>query len=282
MKSMSEVRQDAESPREGPAPLYSAAPGLIDLWRAAFLLPLLLHLTRSDLLARYRRTVLGPFWLTLGTAAGTLGLGFVWAELFKIDRAQFIPSLTVGLIMWQLISGCVVEASTSFTRQGMIIRNLTVPIAIHPMQVVLKHLVNFAHNAPVFVAVALFFELQPTAATLWAIPLLLLVALNLMWMTLLLSVLGARFRDLEHLIAAAMPLLMFLSPVFYRPASLTVTAHLVWFNPLSHLIEVVRYPLLGMAPPTFLLVSNVAMAAVGWAVALALFNAKRDRIAYWI
>jgi lipopolysaccharide transport system permease protein len=70
--------------------------------------------------------------------------------------------------------------------------------------------------------------------------------------------------------------------VFYRPGALTATSELVWFNPLSHLIEVVRYPLLGAAPPQFLVATNVAFCVVGWLVAVVLFNAKRNRIAYWV
>jgi ABC-type polysaccharide/polyol phosphate export permease len=280
-KSLLLVQRTVLFPFRSLLPLYSA-PGVADLRKALMMLPMLLHLARSDLLARYRRSILGPFWLTLGTAAGTVGLGWVWSELFKIDRAQFIPSLTVGLIAWALISGCVLEAPMTFARQGLIIRNLPTPLAIHPIQLVVRHLVNFAHNLPVFLAVVLFLDVPVNAHTLLAIPLFLLVVANLLWMTLVLSVLGSRFRDLEYLLAATMPLLMFLSPVFYRPGSLTATAHLVWFNPFSHLIEVIRYPLLGSVPPTFLIVSNVAFCVVGWTFAIALFNAKRDRIAFWI
>jgi ABC-type polysaccharide/polyol phosphate export permease len=267
-----------------PAPPRAAAgaPGLADLRAASQLLPLLLHLARTDLLARYRRSVLGPFWLTLGTAVGTLGLGLVWSELFKMERSQFVPPLTVGLVMWQFLSGCITESPTTFARQSMIIRNLSMPLSVHPIQMVIKHLINFLHNLPVFVAVALLFHLPFNRYTLLAAPLLALVVANLMWLTLLLSVLGARYRDLEHLLAAAMPILMFLSPVFYRPGALIATGDLIWFNPFSHMIELIRYPLLGTAPPTFLLVSNAAFCIVGWALALYVFNAKRDRIAYWI
>ena len=53
-----------------------------------------------------------------------------------------------------------------------------------------------------------------------AIPGLLLVIANLYWISLLIGTLGARFRDLEYLISMIMPLLMFLSPVMYRPNAL--------------------------------------------------------------
>jgi lipopolysaccharide transport system permease protein len=79
-----------------------------------------------------------------------------------------------------------------------------------------------------------------------------------------------------------MPLLMFLSPVFYRPSYLPFNGHFVWLNPLSHLIEIVRYPLLGSPPPGFVVLTTVLLAAGGWIFTLWLFNAKRNRIAYWL
>jgi len=260
----------------------AGGPALADLGRAARLLHVIAFMAAGDLRARYRRSVLGPFWMTLGTAAGTLGLGLVWSELLHIDRASFVPSLTAGLIMWQLLSGCISEATTTYWRQSAILRNLSVPLSMPPIQMVLKHLINFLHNVPVLVAVLLIFKLPLTWATLLVLPCLALVALNLLWISLLLSMLGARFRDLEYVVNAAMPLLMFLSPVFYRPSYLPFNGHFVWFNPLSHLIEIVRDPLLGTAPPGFVVLTTCLLALGGWAFTLWLFNAKRNRIAYWL
>src|SRR4051794_18320509 len=148
--------------------------GVADLRKAITLLPLIAFMARGDLRARYKRSVLGPLWLTLGTAIGTLGLGVVWSELFKMDRKQFVPALTSGLIMWQLLSGCIIEATTTYWRQAAIIRNINVPLSIHPIQSVIKHLINFAHNLPVFIIVAIIFDVPITAYTLLFFPCLLL------------------------------------------------------------------------------------------------------------
>ena len=257
-------------------------PAFNDVRTAVTLLPLISYMARSDLRARYKRSVLGPLWLTLGTAMGTLGLGMVWSELFKMDRDRFVPALTAGLIMWQLLSGCLLDATTTYWRQASIIRNVSMPLSVHPIQMVVKHLVNFAHNLPVFVLVVFLFDVPVNAATLLFIPCMLLVMANLLWITLLLSMLGARFRDLEYVLGAALPVLMFLSPVFYRPNYLPISGNLMWLNPFSYLIEVIRYPLLGTAPPTFVVVTNVVYCVVGWIIAMSIFNAKRDRIAYWV
>jgi ABC-type polysaccharide/polyol phosphate export permease len=256
--------------------------GIKDIRKAVALLPLIAFMARGDLRARYKRSVLGPLWLTLGTAIGVLGLGIVWSELFKIEPKTFVPALTAGLILWQFLSGCIIEATTTYWRQAAIIRNISVPLSIHPIQLVIKHLINFAHNLPVFVAVIIFFDVPVTVHTLLIIPCVVLIAANLLWIVLLFSTLGARFRDLEYLVAAAMPMLMFLSPVFYRPHYIPISGKYIWLNPFSHFIELARYPLLGSSPPAFVVLTNLLFCLLGWIFTILVFNAKRDRIAYWI
>lgn len=257
-------------------------PGLADIMQSLHCFRIVAFMALSDVRARYKRSVLGPLWMTLGTAGGSAGLGFIWSELFRVDAATFVPTLTAGLILWQFISGIISEATVLFSRQAPIIRNLNLPLAIHPMQLLLRHLINFAHNAPVFFIVAVILGL-PMNVNVWlALPGLFLVALNLLWLALLIGLLGARFRDLEYLVAMVMPLLMFVSPVFYRPNYLPFSEHIMWFNPFSHFIEIVRSPLLGNPPPVFVVETNLAMLACGWLLTLYLFNSKRDRIAFWV
>jgi ABC-type polysaccharide/polyol phosphate export permease len=257
-------------------------PGLADIMQSLQCFRIVAFMALSDVRARYKRSVLGPLWLTLGTAGGSAGLGFIWSELFRVDAATFVPTLTAGLILWQFISGIISESTGLFNRQAPIIRNLNLPLAIHPMQLLLRHLINFVHNAPVFFIVALMLGLPMNAYAWLALPGLLLVALNLLWLALLIGLLGARFRDLEYLIAMVMPLLMFISPVFYRPNYLPFSERLMWFNPFSHFIEIVRSPLLGNPPPIFVVETNLAMLVVGSVLTLYVFNSKRNRIAFWI
>jgi len=257
-------------------------PGVADIVGSLKNLRIIIFMALSDLRARYKRSVLGPFWVTLSTAAGSAGLGFLWSRLMHMDAHTFVPSLTAGLILWQYMSQLIVESTTIFSRQASIIRNLNLPVSIHPLQLLLRHLINFAHNAPVFIVVAFILKLPFSWTMLWALPGLLILTLNLVWIALLFSMLGARFRDLEYLIASIMPLMMFISPVFYRPNYLKVSAKIIWMNPFSHFIEIVRYPLLGEIPPLFVIEVNVALLVFGSIFTLWLFNKKRTRIPFWI
>lgn len=255
---------------------------LTDIVQAISLYRVIIFMALSDLKARYKRSVLGPFWLTLSTAIGSAGLGFLWSELLKVDARTFVPMLTAGLIIWQFISGSIIEAAPLFYRQASIIRNINLPLSIHPAQLMLRQLINLMHNVPVFILVALGLGLDVNSNAWLAIPGLLIVTLNLLWITLLIGLLGARFRDLEYFINSIIPLLMFLSPVFYRPDYLPFSEKIIWMNPLSHLIEIVRYPLLGSLAPNFVIATNLIMLSVGWLFTLWFFNRKHNRVAFWV
>jgi len=257
-------------------------PGAADILETFRNPSLVFFLAWSDVRARYKRSVLGPFWITLSTAIGVVGLGFVWSELFKLDRRTYIPMLTVGLVLWQFLSSGITEAASVFVRQAGLIRNLNLPLSLHAAQLVLRQTINLGHNIPLFFLVVICLGSPLNWYCLLAIPAFLLVALNLFWIVLLIGILGARFRDLDYLIASIMPLLMFFTPVLYRPNELAYARYLVWLNPLAYLIELVRHPLLGEAPPLVAVVGCFGMLVIGGGATLALFNRKRNRIALWV
>jgi ABC-type polysaccharide/polyol phosphate export permease len=258
------------------------APGLADIVKTFKMPRLICYMAWSEVRARYKRSVLGPLWITLSTAIGVVGLGFIWSELFKMDRTTFIPLLTVGLILWQFISSCIVESTSILSRQANIIRNLNLPISLHSAQLILRLLINLAHNLPLFLIVVLVLGGKFGWETLMVVPGFLLVIANLFWISLLIGILGARFRDLEYLISTIMPIMMLLSPVMYRPNSLPFVGKYMWLNPMADMIEIVRYPLLGAMAPGFLYAVNIGMLLVGGTLTVLLFNAKRNRIAFWV
>jgi ABC-type polysaccharide/polyol phosphate export permease len=144
-----------------------------------------------------------------------------------------------------------------------------------------RQLINFLHNVIIIVAVVAWFGLPVGLTTLLVIPGFALVVYNLLWITYVGGVLGARFRDLEHAVTAILPLLFFMSPVLFR-AERSRLAILVWCNPVSHLIEGIRAPLLGQLPWAGTVVALVTSAVLGSGLALWLHARYGRRIAFWV
>jgi ABC-type polysaccharide/polyol phosphate export permease len=58
--------------------------------------------------------------------------------------------------------------------------------------------------------------------------------------------------------------------------------YFVELNPLYHLIDIVRAPLLSTVPSATTWLCTVGLAVIGWSVTLVLFARFRRRVAFWL
>lgn len=236
----------------------------------------------GDLKTRYKRSALGPLWVVLGTGIGVVGLGYVWATLLHMNSDQFVPLLSVGLVVWQLVSACFSESSNVLYKHAKIIRNLRAPFLLFPLQLLLKHFFYFLHNLIVIIAVFILFNVPFSWVQLMAIPGLFIVLINMLWIITLLGIFAARYRDVEALIASIMPLLFFLSPVLYRPSDLGIKSKFAWLNPLTYFITLIRDPLQGVFPSFFVYGVSIAMLILGSLLAWRVLIINQNKIAFWM
>src|SRR5262245_33272407 len=73
-----------------------------DVIQGVKLWPLWGTLGWNEILQRYRRSMLGPFWLTISMAVMVVALGVVYAELFKQKIDDFVPFFCLGILLWTL------------------------------------------------------------------------------------------------------------------------------------------------------------------------------------
>ena len=99
---------------------------------------------------------------------------------------------------------------------------------------------------------------------------------------LLLSLICTRFRDVPPIIASLTQLLFFVTPVMWKPELLGQRQFLMTLNPFHHLLEIIRAPLLGIAPGWENWAAAVLFALAGWAITFTCFARFRKRIAYWL
>jgi lipopolysaccharide transport system permease protein len=244
--------------------------------------PLWGRLGWNDILQRYRRSVLGPFWLTASMAIMVSSLGVVYAELFKQRVDDFLPYFCVGLLVWNLLSAYLTEGGTLFTGSESYIKQIRLPFSVYVYRSSWAKLIIFAHNFIIYIGVMIYFQKWPGVVSLLAIPGVMLVVLNGTIVSLTIGVISARFRDVPQVINSIVQILFFITPVFWKPDSLKGHAYITDFNPLFHLVEIVRSPLLGGVPSVANYVAVLLLTLVNVAIAGAFFTRFRARIAYWV
>jgi ABC-type polysaccharide/polyol phosphate export permease len=237
-----------------------------------------------DVKRRYRRTVLGPFWSSITLALYTIAVGIVGSGLWHQDIREYLPYLSSGMIVWTLISTIILEACTLFVLGHALFRNVRFEYSILAYALVWRNFIIFLHNLVVFAVIVLV--LNPkllSVTTLLAIPGLILVLVNGVWIALLAGMYCLRYRDVQPLVATAIQIWMLITPIFWSAESLTGVHQFVFvqLNPIYRLIEVVRSPLLGNIPTFASYAAAIGITIVGWTFTYLAFLYFRNRISYW-
>jgi ABC-2 type transporter len=68
----------------------------------------------DDIRQRYRRSVIGPFWITLSMGIFILVLGVIYSRLFHTELKSYLPYLTAGFIVWGFMSAAASESCIAF------------------------------------------------------------------------------------------------------------------------------------------------------------------------
>ena len=240
------------------------------------------RLAYQDIKLRYRGSVLGPFWVTLTNLIMIATMGAIYAQLFHIDPASYVPYIMVGILTWQFISATITEACATFTGAQDVIQQVPMPFSVQAYRVVYRNLIVLAHNVVIIPFGLALFKVPVDWHVLEVVPALILLSLNGLWISLLLGVLSTRFRDIPPIIANVVQVLFFLTPIFWPLSSVGPEMRVLAYNPFFAWIDVVRAPLLGVAPEPTSWPILIACVIAGGAVGFLFFVRFRERIAYWI
>lgn len=242
-----------------------------------------IYLAWKDLLTRYKKSVLGPFWFTLGNLIGILGLGVIWGAILKEELATFLPSLAIGLVTWFFISGVLIESCTAFTSHGQIIRNVKMPLWFFTTRIMARQTINLSHNIFIVIGILIYYQKLNTSLITLSLVGMVILILNMGWISYVISVLATRYRDIEYTITSFLPILFFISPVIFRPDHIPESIKAIaLYNPIAYLIEVIRSPILGTNPESYLYMASSLMLLIGFTIAFWVHKKHTRRLVYWL
>jgi ABC-type polysaccharide/polyol phosphate export permease len=237
-----------------------------------------------DVRRRYRRTMIGPFWTSITLAVYVLTVGTVGAAIWHQDIYDYIPFLVSGMIVWTLVSSIITDSCGMFIAGQSLFRNIRFEYSILSYALVWRNFLVLLHNFVVyFLAVLVLKPSLLSFTALLAIPGLALVLINGLWVSLLFGIICLRFRDVPPLVSSALQIAMLITPLFWPADTLTGMKRFVFveLNPLYHVVDVVRGPLIGRVPEAASYAVMVVLAIGGWWLTYAMFKRFRKRIAYW-
>ena len=263
--------------------LNLSARGLSDLiegatnWRVWYLIG------AAELRQRYARSRMGQFWLTLSTALSTLILGVVWSVLWKIPLAQFLPYISISIILWQLMSSLFTDAGSLLSANRHLLLSQRLPCSTLIYSMLLKHFLSFLHNSVTIALVLIVFGLGLTPYILLLPAALMLLAIAAVWFCYLVAIICTRYRDLNHALQSAILLIFYITPILWQPTFLSeeYRRYLI-FNPFHDFMTILRSSILGEPFPAQEWAMCVLIAFAGYLVALPIIGRYCRKILYWV
>jgi ABC-type polysaccharide/polyol phosphate export permease len=242
------------------------------------------YLAVENVKNRYRRTVLGPWWLTLQMVIFIVGISIVFGHLLHTNLRTFLPYVGLGFIAFSLLTGLTRAGADVFITGSSTLKSTRQPLSNLVLRDVGVEFIHFAHNMVIYVVFLAIGLVPLSPKILIALPIVVVIAANGLFVGLWLGIAVARFRDVQPFINSILGVAVFFSPVFYRLDNLSTgirNALLVW-NPFTYLIMAFRAPLIGEPLLTSYYVGTAIVTVVNIALGLAVFTRARSRLPYWV
>jgi ABC-type polysaccharide/polyol phosphate export permease len=253
-----------------------------DIREGARLAPLWWRLGIDQTLSRYRRTLLGPFWLAASTMATGFSLALIFGGVLGGDWRSMVPFILTGVMIWAIITGAIADGAQTFMAASGHMQVQQRPLSYHVFLQMHRVMINFAHQVVAYyiVMTALGFFRVPHWHVLLAIPMVLAIGFCLSFP---LGMLSTRYRDVGHFIGIAMGALFMLTPVFWQRRQ--VSSELLWivdYNPLTYMLEIMRQPFLGL--PADMRYWAVSLLILLMSALLAIYSLMkyRNRVVFWL
>lgn len=225
---------------------------------------LIQSLVVRDLKARYRGSVLGFLWTFLNPMLlmGTYTL--IFSLYMRVEMENYAAFVLVGLLPWLWFSSSISMGATSLVEGGGLLKKVFFPPQILPAVTVLASFANFLLSLPLLFGFLFLFRVHVGWAVVALLPLLAVQLVLTYGLTLIVSALTVRYRDVTQLLGNVLTLWFFLSPVIYPPSLVPPKfAVLLTLNPMATLLVGYQKVLLYNSWPLWSHVGVMGFVALG-------------------
>lgn len=219
--------------------------GLSEFERSFYLRDTWLYLGFQDIRLRYRRSMIGPWWVTISTALMIGALGFLWSNIFVTPLKTYMAFFATGYVFWIWISSQISEATVGFIQFESAIRQTNLPFPVYILRLSVRNIIILLHNLVIVFFVIFMIGDGFNINTLYIIPAILLIQFMLIMLCIIIAIFCTRYRDMNQVIIVLLQIIFFFSPIIWQPSSLKSHYELLQYNPIFHWMEIIRQPLLG-------------------------------------
>lgn len=246
---------------------------------------LISYFSISDLKSQYNRTAIGPLWETISLSILLIFLSIVWSRVVKEDLNTYLPHLVSSLIIWRFMSILVGQGCMIFLNSIELVKSFKINLSTLAIIKVYDKCLIFFHHLPIIIFFNLYFKVDIFNASflllIYTIPIFLVTSYSV---CIILGFLNTRFRDLQSFISMLMSVMMFFTPILWKPDTIGAKAmfYIVQPNIFYHYIEIMRKPMMGQSPEIFSLVVTTIFTFCIFILSQYIVKKYSSRIPFWL
>jgi lipopolysaccharide transport system permease protein len=238
-------------------------------------------LAAGDIRSKYRRTLLGPWWITATNAFTAVIMGLIAGRFLGADMKSYLPHFMVSMTIWNFISSSLNESCYVIISAGGMIKAVEMPLLVHIMRMVHRNLIIFLHNMAIIPFIWLIYPWPIGFQTLLAPVGLLIIYIAVVAGSMVISMVCVRYRDVPPVMASVLQLLFFVSPIIWVPEHIKSGELFVALNPVAYLLAVTRDPIMGVSPHLMTWIGAVGFVAVSTVAMAYIYTRYRSRVVFW-
>jgi lipopolysaccharide transport system permease protein len=249
-----------------PKPIVVIAPRTspfdLDLFAIWQYRELLYFLVWRNVIVRYKQTVVGGAWVILQPLIAMSILTIVFGHLMKVPSGgvPYPVFAYTALLPWSYLSQALSRGGGGLVANAGLVTKVYFPRLLIPLSSVVTPLVDFVFTLLIFFGLTAWYGIAPSW-TLLAMPAFLMLAVaTALGVTLFLSALNVKYRDVGAVIPFITQIWMYGSPVIYPTSVVPERWRTVYaLNPMVAIIDGFRWSLLGTAPPDSVMLSSTVV-----------------------
>ncbi len=259
--------------------------GLKDLARGLSKSRLWLAFASDEVQQRYRRSRLGLAWIVVSYLLFVSMISIFFGGFSRKDAGEFAAHVAVNYALFSFLMANLTDGCVVFRTNKTWINSMPLPHSIYAFKSVARSAFVFAINIAVAVLVLLATGHLRTPVSLWAIPAMVLLLANAIFVQITLGYITARLRDVEHLVQSLTRILFFVTPILWvrseQPDG-SIRRLIADFNPFTHALEIVSAPLLGHYPAHDSLQAIAVMTVASFLGMIVASYYSHRRLPYWL
>jgi ABC-type polysaccharide/polyol phosphate export permease len=244
------------------------------LWRLSMIL------ASTELKQKYRRTYLGRIWISLSFFLFIFVKIIIFSSLNGENILFFSSYLAIGYMIFRFISGAVSQGSNTFVSQQGWIKAEPLPLTFYIFTNLYKNLISMLYMAVPTLIICLFSKVY-ILGYMSIILAFLVYIINFIWVSLFLSIIVSRYRDVSQILSTLMQIMYFATPILWVPGP-GIRGVVAFYNPFSHYIAILRDPFVYGTAPYLSWAVVLSITVIGTLIAAFAYNKTAKKIVFWI